>query len=437
MKADCFPPRGRSSKFLVTAATAASILAACGGSSPSDVTDSSGSTPTGPSPAPISVIYAFGQSNNDLISPNNLIQAADGTLYGATAAGDPIAGPGISGGEGAGNGGVFSVTPTNGEKVILSFESLEAVAPGSYSNLVIGTDGNFYGTISHTLSGGIFFKLTPTGVATTLYSFGASTTDGAGPTGTLVQGIDGNFYGITNGGGSNDVDTGGDGTVFKITPDGIETIIYSFGSTSADCKSPVAGLLQATDGNFYGVSSRGGAYGFGAVFSITAAGQESVLYSFTSSYALSVAVPGSGPGGTLIQANDGNFYFTTAAGGTTNNGTIFRITPQGGGSVLYSFGSTNTDGVGPGPLLQGSDGNLYGATAFGGTDPHGGVGTVFEVSLSGEETVLYSFGTNGTESYHPWSLLEGIDGHLYGTTQFGGAYNGGAVFMLSGTIPGK
>jgi uncharacterized repeat protein (TIGR03803 family) len=269
-----------------------------------------------------------------------------------------------------------------------------------------------------------------------LSACGGSSPDNAGPdnAGTSSSGAGSSnpspvsvIYGITNGGGANDIGSGGDGTVFKIAPDGTETVLYSFGGTTGDGKSPIAGLVQGTDGNFYGVTSAGGSNGYGAVFSVSPAGGEALLYSFVSNYGLSVrAVSSLVQGGTLIQANDGNFYLTTEAGGTSNNGTVFRITPQGSGSVLYSFGSSSTDGVDPGPLLQGSDGNLYGTTIVGGT---AGVGTLFELSLSGAETVLYSFGTTNSGLASPTGLLEGMDGHLYGTAD--------SIFMVSAVIPGK
>jgi uncharacterized repeat protein (TIGR03803 family) len=414
---------------LISMTAAASVLSACGGSSPDNAgTSSSGVGSSNPSP--VSVIYTFGQTDQDVINPQYLIQGSEGTLFGVAGAGDPNTSP--SAGDGGGNGGIFSVSPQGNENVISSFGSIVGLAANIDGNLVMGTDGNLYGTTSVGGPGfvGVFYKLTLAGAVTVIHAFDSSATDGAHPTGTLIEGTDGNFYGITNSGGANDIESGGDGTVFKITPDGTESVLYSFGGTTGDGKSPIAGLVQGTDGNFYGVTSAGGSSGYGAVFSVSPAGSEAVLYSFVSSYGLYVReVPSLVQGGTLIQANDGNFYLTTEAGGTSNNGTVFRITPQGSGSVLYSFGSLSTDGVDPGPLLQGSDGNLYGTTAAGGTAPHGGFGTLFELSLSGAETVLYSFGTTDSDLASPTALLEGTDRHLYGIA--------GSVFMVSAVIPGK
>jgi uncharacterized repeat protein (TIGR03803 family) len=414
---------------LISMTAAVSVLSACGGSSPDNAgTSSSGVGSSNPSP--VSVIYAFGQTDQDVINPQSLIQGSEGTLFGVAGAGDPNTSP--SAGDGGGSGGIFRVSLQGNENVISSFGSIVSAAAAIDGNLVMGTDGNLYGTTSVGGPGfvGVFYKLTLAGAVTVLHAFGSSATDGAHPTGALIEGTDGNFYGITNSGGAHDIESGGDGTVFKIAPDGTESVLYSFGGTTGDGKSPIAGLVQGTDGNFYGVTSAGGSSGYGAVFSVSPAGSEAVLYSFVSSYGLFVReVPSLVQGGTLIQANDGNFYLTTEAGGTSNNGTVFRITPQGSGSVLYSFGSLSTDGVDPGPLLQGSDGNLYGTTAAGGTAPHGGLGTLFELSLSGAETVLYSFGTTDSDLASPMALLEGMDGHLYGIA--------GSLFMVSAVIPGK
>ena len=413
---------------LISMTAAASILGACGGSSPDNAgTSSSGVGSSNPSP--VSVIYTFGQTDQDVVNPQYLIQGSNGTLYGLASVGDPNTAP--SAGDGPANGGIFSVSLQGSENVISSFASIAGLAPDIDGTLVMGSDGNLYGTTS--VGGpafvGVFYKLTLAGAVTVLHTFGSSATDGAHPTGALIEGTDGNFYGITNSGGANDIGSGGDGTVFKISPDGTESVLYSFGGATGDGKSPIAGLVQGTDGNFYGVTSAGGSSGYGAVFSVSPAGSEAVLYSFVSSYGLYARVVSSlVQGGTLIQANDGNFYLTTEAGGTSNNGTVFRITPQGSGSVLYSFGGSSTDGVDPGPLLQGSDGNLYGTTAAGGAAPHGGFGTLFELSLSGAETVLYSFGTD-PDLASPTALLEGMDGHLYGTA--------GSAFKVSAVIPGK
>ena len=197
-----------------------------------------------------------------------------------------------------------------------------------------------------------------------LYSFTGGT-DGGSPGAGLIQGSDGNFYGTTQVGGAS-----GYGTVFKVTPAGVETVLYSFGG-GTDGSYPYAGLTQGADGNFYGTTEQGGANSLGTIFKVTPAGVETVLWTFGG------GTDGHNPYGTLIQGADGNFYGTTFQGGTNNHGTIFEITPAGIETVLYSFGGVPyTDGWFPqGGLIQGADGNFYGTTEAGGAN---GYGTVFK-----------------------------------------------------------
>src|ERR1035438_5459485 len=218
---------------------------------------------------------------------------------------------------------------------------------------------------------------------TTLYSFCSQTgcTDGTDPT-WLIQGTDDNFYGTTAGGGAN-----GGGTFFKMTPGGTLTPLHSFCSQSCtDGSSPVA-LIQGTDGNFYGTTPYGGANGQGGtVFKITPNGNLTTLYSFCSQTG---CTDGTEPRW-LIQGTDGNFYGTTQVGGANNEGTVFKITPNGTLTMLYSFSfcSPCTEGFLPGALVQGTDGNFYGTTYDGGAT---GGGTIFQITPSGTLTTLYSF----------------------------------------------
>ena len=161
---------------------------------------------------------------------------------------------------------------------------------------------------------------------TTLHNFAGPPNDGAAPSAGLVQGTDGNFYGATTTGGTNNK-----GTVFKITPSGTVTVLHSFAGPPSDGNGPTAALIQASDGNFYGTTEFGGSDGTGTVFKITPSGTLTTLYSFACS-------GGCGPLGGLIQANDGNFYGTTSAGGTHQiGGTVFKITSSGTETMLYSF----------------------------------------------------------------------------------------------------
>lgn len=244
---------------------------------------------------------------------------------------------------------------------------------------------------------------------TLLYSF-AGGSDAADPYHTLIQDSDGTFYGTTLTGGVNNT-----GAVFKITPSGTETVFYSFTST------PYSGLTEGSDNNIYGTTAGGGTSGRGTVFRITPSGTETVLFSFPAG--------SSDPYTGLIQGSDGNFYGTTGAGGTNDDGTVFRITPSGTETVLHAFAKTGTDGQTPyAGLIQGSDGNLYGTTYFGGSN---GFGTVFKVTLAGTETVLYSFGA-GNDGQHPYAgVIQGSDGNLYGTTYQGGTSGLGTVYKIT------
>ncbi len=310
---------------------------------------------------------------------------------------------------------------------------------GPSGSLVHGLDGNFYGTTdgSGAYGHGTVFKMTRGGLLTTLYSFCAPTncTDGSTPYAGLVQGTDGNFYGTTAGGGAYCAYSGC-GTIFKITPSGTLTTLHSFNST--DGAYPAAALVQATDGNFYGTTQNGGNAGCeggcGTVFKITPGGALTTLYSFN-------GADGSAPWAGLVQGTDGSFYGTTVSGGETAQqclssipgcGTLFRITPAGTLTTLHKF--NGADGWGPyGGLVQGTDGSFYGTTGYGGA--YNPAGTVFKITATGELTVLHSFGGE-MEGVTPFSgLVQGTDGNFYGTADAEG-YAYGTVFKItpSGTL---
>ena len=250
----------------------------------------------------------------------------------------------------------------------------------------------------------------------------------------LVQGLDGNFYGTTELGGASNACNHGCGTVFKITPEGNPTTLHMFNGT--DGTNPTAGLVQATDGNLYGTTYYGGAnssacggYGCGTVFKITPGGKLTTLHSFCSQ---TNCTDGAEPYAGLVQGTDGNFYGTTVQGGALNDGTVFKISAAGTLTTLYSFCSqTNcSDGTNPrAGLIQATDGNFYGTTLAGGTSGGSGDGTVFQITAKGVLTTLHSF--DCTDGCAPYSgLLQGTDGDFYGTTSYGGANWAGAVFSL-------
>ncbi len=259
--------------------------------------------------------------------------------------------------------------------------------------------------------------------------------DGANPSGPLVQATDGNFYGMTLLGG-----TLGVGTIYQVQPDGTTTVLHSFTSAPSDGANPAGAVTQATDGNFYGTTQLGGTFGLGTVYQMTPDGTVTILHSFTHDDGAAV------PAGTLIQASDGNLYGTTfytdhddRTGYFTGGGTAFQITLDGTLTILHQFAG-GADGYGPnGGLVQASDGTLYGSTRYTGGDDMGhffGGGTVFQMTLDGTVTTLHEF-AGGTDGYQPFAgLVIATDGTFYGTTGAGGMPNQGTVFQIAsdGTI---
>jgi uncharacterized repeat protein (TIGR03803 family) len=284
---------------------------------------------------------------------------------------------------------------------------------------------------------GIFLLCLTTAMAspaqtfTPLHSFNG--TDGANPYAGLVQATGGKLYGTTSGGGVNSA-----GTVFKITLSGKLTKLYSFCSQAncTDGSSPVAVLVQAANGNLYGTTYGGGASDNGTVFKITPSGKLTTLYSFCSQ---ANCTDGQNPTADLIQAANGTLYGTTRYGGANGFGTVFKMTLSGKLTTLHSF--NGTDGSYPDAgLVQATNGNLYGTTSGAPRDPGARAqgdagkskkfGTVFKMTLSGKLTTLHSFdGTDGTEPYA--NLILGTYGNLYGTTLTGGANNFGTIFKIT------
>ena len=364
-----------------------------------------------------------------------VIQASDGNFYGTTWAG---------GGGSKPYGTVFRATPAGGLTTLHSFDLTDGADP--IGGLVEGSDGNFYGTTSqggtHPAAGTVFV-ISASGSFRVLHNFDG--TDGAGPYAGLVQGADGNFYGTTLSNGPN-----GYGTVFMITPAGVLTTLYAFGS--GDGASPFGALVLGTDGNFYGTTYGGGNNGncdgldaCGTIFKITPAGVLTTLYNFCSQ---TNCTDGARPYAGLVQANDGNFYGTTWQGGTNcvpglngGCGTVFKITPNGTFTSLYSFctQSNCADGKYPfyGSLVQASDGNLYGTTWLAGTTGGScgsGCGTIFRITTGGRFTTVHAF--NHSDGAQPYAgMIQASDGNLYGTTSSGGAHDAGTVYGFNPGIP--
>jgi uncharacterized repeat protein (TIGR03803 family) len=334
---------------------------------------------------------------NDGAAPSAaLVQAADGSFYSTTAFG----GTSSACSDLYHCGAVFKMAPNDVLTRLYSFCSQSGCTDGFTPTgaLVPEQSGNFYGTTAYGGANGSYngtvFRISASSKLTTLYNFcsQSSCTDGASPYGTLIQAADGSFYGTTGFGGANssECEGSGCGTVFKITPDGILTTLYSFCSQTgcADGAQPEGQLVQATDGNFYGTTYYGGVNGVGTVFKITPNGTLTTLHSFCSRRN---CADGELPIAGLVQATDGNLYGTTdGTAGTIFSGqiggTIFKITPEGTLTTLYSLCSQPhcTDGESPrGGLIQDTNGNIYGTTYRGGSSSacSDGCGTIFSLSL--------------------------------------------------------
>jgi uncharacterized repeat protein (TIGR03803 family) len=325
--------------------------------------------------------------------------------------------------------------PAQNFTTLFSFDKTDGGKPGAA--LVQGADGDFYGTtyVGGAHNHGTVFKITSSGALTTLYNFCSQRgcADGANPVGALVRTFSGEFFGVTLSGGANDLCGGGCGTVFSITPSGTLTTLYSFCShgNCTDGANPEAGLVQAANGNFYGTTEGGGANPDGTVFEITPTGTLTTLYSFCSQ---SKCTDGNYPYAGLVQAASGDLYGTTSAGGANRGGTIFKITPSGTLTTVYDFCSQSKCADGNDSqtgLTLATDGALYGTTYMGGDS---NFGTVFKVTPGGALTTLYSFCSqnNCTDGRNPAAgLVQATDGNFYGTTYGGVVNNYGTIFKIS------
>jgi uncharacterized repeat protein (TIGR03803 family) len=299
--------------------------------------------------------------------------------------------------------------------------------------LVLETDGNLYGTTTYggVYSEGSVFKITPSGALTLLYSFcpQSGCSHGSAPFAGLVAGASSSFlYGTTSSGGAS-----GMGSIFQVTESGQLTTLVSL--TAASGHQPYAGLIQASDGNFYGTMHVGGANLGGAVIKITPTGTLTTLYSFCSQ---PNCVDGRWPWAGLIQASDGNLYGTTNGAGAYGAGTVFQITTSGVLTTIHSFCALPNcpDGsYSESALVQGSDGNLYGTTQNGGGfGINQGGGTVYQLTLGGTLTTLHSFCSVAgcADGSNPRAgLIQATDGNLYGVTVYGGAQGAGTIFEIT------
>jgi uncharacterized repeat protein (TIGR03803 family) len=391
----------------------------------------------------VSPVLAFSGSR----VPDGVILGPDGALYGATVSSSSVTG-----------GLIFRAT-TDGSSVetVYQFGSQDGVGPAGA--LLLGSDGQLYGTAQFSnggisVGGGTVFRVAPNGTGfTTLHSFGPSTsnnvnsnpinTDGASPHGALIEGSDGFLYGVARFGGP-----AGAGTVYKVGKDGSGfTLLHAFAAitsssaviVNADGAHPRAKLVESA-GFFYGTTNVGGAHGQGTIFRLAFDGSAfELLHEFTTPTAPSgstVAVNQDGalPQAGLTDGGDGLLYGTTVVGGANGGGVLYSITPDGSVmTALHNFvGESGTEPVGT--LLLASDGRLYGTTSAGGTTASGGastLGTVFSIARDGTGfTNLHNFdGTTGSNGNGTMVQLNATE--FIGTATNGGRCGSGTIFRLS------
>ncbi len=366
------------------------------------------------------VVYTFQGGADGSRPQSGLVADGSGNLYGTTPFG------------GTSNAGtVFKIDSAGNESILYAFTGGSDGA-GPNGPLVRDSLGNLYGTTSAggMVGFGVAFKLDPTGNETVLHFFSANPTDGRTPEAGLVMDTAGNLYGTTAAGGAM-----GYGVVFKLDTAGNLTTLHSFDAYSGDGEGPYAPLLRDSAGNLYGTTQHGGLNDAGTVFKIDAAGNETILHSFTGSDGLAPEAP-------VILDTAGNLYGTTTQGGTGHAGTAFELEPSGSLTVMHNF-KNSTDGAYPhGGLVLDSTANYYGAALRGNETPdpncpgNSGCGVIYRL-WHGGDTVLYSL-TGGAEGSAPYSTLVVNKGSFYGTAELGGNTSGpcspsgcGVVFKLS------
>lgn len=367
--------------------------------------------------APIyNIVARFSRTNGGTPSP--LTQGPDGYLYGTTQAGGPF------------DAGTFFKIGPGGLTVLYTFGCSSNCSSGGapVGGLVLASDGNFYGTTSvgGPQSSGTIFKVTPSGTLTTIATFCTQTgcPNGQLPMSSLIQGSDSNLYGTTILGGTN-----GGGTIFKLTPQGVLSSLYSFcqSFTCPEGNSPAGPVVQGPDGNFYGTNSLAGSAGWGTAFKVTPTGVLTTLHTFCVTTCADGAEPSSG----LTLGSDGNFYGLTLVGGSASGsaggGTVFKMSPDGTLTTIYTFCNPDcSTGKGPaGNLIEGTDHNLYGSTAVGGS---ANLGTIFSIDFGGALTSLHTFTSKTTGEDPVGSLMQSTNGIFLGSAPSG---VNGLVYSLS------
>lgn len=347
------------------------------------------------------VLHDFGSSSDDgAYSVAGLVRDQAGNLYGTT-----------ENGGAPGYGTVFKIDTSGNETVLHSFDYSDGANP--YGGLALDSAGNLYGTTAFggASGDGIVFKIDPTGNETVLYSFHGP--DGEFPYASVVRDAAGNLYGTTLVGGY-----WGQGTVFKIDTSGIETVLDSFDG-SIQGGYPFAGVILDPAGNLYGTTYFGGLEGYGTVFKIDTAGNETLIHSFDYS-------DGANPYGGLAMDSAGNLYGTTYVGGESGTGTVFKIDTSETETVL-----DNLEGYTYGGVAVDAAGNLYGTTYYGGDSNNG---AVFKIDSSGNVTTIHSFDSSDGANPQSGVILDSA-GNLYGTTYDGGSSGYGTAYEIVEVIP--
>ena len=364
----------------------------------------------------LTVLYQFQASPDGQLPFAGLTRDSAGDFVGTTKSGGTVQA-----------GTVYKIDAQGNETILYSFQG---TPDGSEPTDALITDkqGNFYGTTSYGGANylGTVFKLTPTGEETVLHSFAGP--DGNTPYAALVMDAHGNLYGTTFWGGTSTACSTGCGTVFEIQPNGTETVIHSFQGGASDGVSP-NGLTIDAKGNLYGTAQQASGQGCacGIVFKLSKNSSgiwtETILHTFTGAPA-----DGHDPQAAVIVDAKGNLYGTTEYGGRWDWGTIFKITPSGEESLIFSFNLKTTGGGLNTPLVQNAAGDFFGTTLWGPVKARckgdEGCGTVFEVSPRGALLMQYAFsaGGDGNAPQSNGPLLLGSDGSLYGTSIDGSQY---------------
>jgi uncharacterized repeat protein (TIGR03803 family) len=413
------------------------------GQSPPSSATASGNPSNQAEPTPeYTVLHNFGDGSVPRDGENpctSLVLGPDGNLYGVTRSIDSNTSGNITINTLGKLATIYKMTPLGKVTILRSFNAGNSDNdPLPEYPLTLGSDGSFYGTMSGGGQNkcGMVYKITSQGVFTPVYQFGNPSIkdDPACPSAPLIKGVDGNFYGTSDSGGSAE-----NGAVFKMTPQGVVTTLHSFldGSVPHDGDSPGAPLVLGPDGNYYGTTFNGSGVEDkpdfkGTLFKITPGGMLTILHRFADGSVLNDGNASRTVG--LFMAKDNSLYGTTQLGGTTSgSGTFFKFTTDGAVTILHSFHQDllDKDGIWPQPtLVEGPDGNFYGTTSAGGSANEG---TIFKITPEGTVTLLHNFcdGTIPNDGIKPeGGLVLASDGCLYGTTSEGGSAGKGVVFRI-------